>query len=67
MADDGERANAEADVARDAEIQNMRNQRITSLIEDCEDCGLEIPKERKEAYPAATRCIHCQEIAESNT
>lgn len=67
MADDVDRANEVAEVAREAEIQSMRNQRRVSLVEDCEDCGEPIPKARKQAYPAATRCIFCQELVESNT
>jgi len=27
----------------------------------CEDCGEVIPPERLEAYPAATRCLSCEE------
>ena len=27
----------------------------------CEDCGRVIPSERLEAYPAATRCLSCEE------
>lgn len=26
----------------------------------CEDCGSEIPEERRAAAPFAIRCIHCQ-------
>lgn len=30
----------------------------------CGDCGAAIPLPRLDAYPAATRCIRCQEAAE---
>lgn len=28
---------------------------------DCEACGIEIPKARREAVPGARLCVHCQE------
>ena len=31
---------------------------------ECIDCGSPIPYERLAAYPAATRCVGCQESAE---
>ena len=31
---------------------------------ECIDCGNPIPYERLAAYPAATRCVACQENAE---
>lgn len=30
--------------------------------EECEDCLQPIPAKRREAYPAATRCVGCQQI-----
>lgn len=30
--------------------------------DECEDCGCEIPADRRAAAPWAVRCIHCQEI-----
>lgn len=35
-----------------------------ALDQECEDCGLDIPKERREAAPWATTCIDCQSIRE---
>jgi DnaK suppressor protein len=32
---------------------------------ECIDCGVEIPYARLAAYPAAKRCVACQEIAEA--
>ena len=32
---------------------------------ECIDCGVEIPYPRLAAYPAAKRCVACQEIAEA--
>lgn len=34
---------------------------------DCIDCGEEIPLARRQAYPAATRCISCQQEYEGKT
>ncbi len=31
---------------------------------DCDDCGCAIPEARRAAYPAARRCVSCQEQAE---
>lgn len=33
-------------------------------LEECEDCGDDIPKERQLAVAGCTRCIHCQTIFE---
>jgi DnaK suppressor protein len=32
---------------------------------ECIDCGVPIPYARLAAYPAAMRCVGCQEIAEA--
>jgi phage/conjugal plasmid C-4 type zinc finger TraR family protein len=32
--------------------------------QDCAVCGAEIPEPRRRAFPAATRCIACQEQSE---
>jgi RNA polymerase-binding transcription factor len=32
---------------------------------ECVDCGIEIPLARLAAYPAAKRCVSCQEAAEA--
>jgi DnaK suppressor protein len=32
---------------------------------ECIDCGTEIPFARLSAYPAAKRCVSCQEVAEA--
>lgn len=33
-------------------------------LEECEDCGEDIPKARREAQLGVTRCIHCQGLFE---
>lgn len=42
---------------------------ISSLLErkgylTCEECGNDIPAERRAAYPAARTCVPCQTIIE---
>lgn len=37
----------------------------TDGLADCIDCGVEIPAERREAAPGATRCINCERTAEA--
>ena len=34
------------------------------LYDRCQDCGVEIPAARLQAYPMALRCIACQTRAE---
>lgn len=31
---------------------------------ECEDCGVDIPEDRRQAAPGATRCIDCQRLRE---
>ncbi len=33
--------------------------------EECEECGIEIPRARREAYPSAVCCVECQSIREA--
>jgi phage/conjugal plasmid C-4 type zinc finger TraR family protein len=35
-------------------------------LEECEDCGLDIPEERRKAAKGCIRCIHCQTLFERN-
>lgn len=32
--------------------------------EECEDCGDNIPEDRREAYPGCKRCVTCQQLVE---
>ena len=55
-------------VSRDlAELANVE-QALARITEgsygECADCGNTIPHERLAAYPAARRCVACQENAE---
>jgi RNA polymerase-binding transcription factor DksA len=42
----------------------LAKQRAQPSLEECEDCGEEIPKERQLASRGCTRCIHCQGVYE---
>lgn len=64
MADNADRAavtiqqSLEATLARRAELATQ------STNSECDDCGYEIPAERREAAPWAATCIECQGIRE---
>lgn len=42
----------------------MAKQRAQESLEECEDCGDEIPQARRKAVPGVTKCIYCQERSE---
>jgi phage/conjugal plasmid C-4 type zinc finger TraR family protein len=49
--------------------ENEKNASIAATLArtgsaDCDDCGRAIPEARRAAYPAARRCVSCQEQAE---
>lgn len=44
--------------------QALAKQRATPSLEECEDCGEEIPEQRRVASPGCTRCIYCQGLYE---
>jgi phage/conjugal plasmid C-4 type zinc finger TraR family protein len=39
-------------------------QRSQPSLEECEDCGEDIPDERRKIALGCTRCIHCQALYE---
>ncbi|WP_028447778.1 TraR/DksA C4-type zinc finger protein [Chitinimonas koreensis] len=57
----------EVDLANDA-VQNRLDGAIAMQraalhrqgTPECEDCGDDIPLDRRAVYPAATRCVACQ-------
>lgn len=51
--------NAVADVRRALEKQASQ-----PSLEECEDCGEEIPEERRNFVKGCTRCIYCQGLYE---
>jgi len=44
--------------------QELAKQRAQPSLEECEECGEDIPKARQLAQPGVTRCIFCQELHE---
>lgn len=32
--------------------------------EECEECGIDIPADRRKAYPSAVCCVECQSLRE---
>jgi len=48
-----------------SKVQEMlAKQRSQPSLEECEDCGEDIPKARREAVRGITRCIYCQGLFE---
>ena len=41
-----------------------RNIRTGPSLEECTDCGLDIPLQRRQAVSGCLRCIHCQTVYE---
>jgi phage/conjugal plasmid C-4 type zinc finger TraR family protein len=44
--------------------EQLAKQRLQPSLEECEDCGEEIPQQRREIALGCTRCIHCQGLYE---
>lgn len=44
--------------------EKLAEQRKFVSLEECAECGEEIPKARQEAIPGVQLCIHCQTIEE---
>jgi phage/conjugal plasmid C-4 type zinc finger TraR family protein len=54
----------------DASVEDAVNRARSALaggrsLPECESCGAAIPQARREAVPGVTRCVACQEAAES--
>lgn len=48
-----------------AEVQRqMAAKRTQPSLEECEDCGEEIPLQRRQLLGGVTRCVHCQNLWE---
>lgn len=55
-----DQAQLQNDLANQAAIARAAAQKSGPGRADCEDCGNEIPAERRAANPSATRCVYCQ-------
>lgn len=60
MSDTIDEAAAATELEREALIALAADQVAQPGSIHCEECGSEIPMERRAAAPFATRCIHCQ-------
>jgi RNA polymerase-binding transcription factor DksA len=58
-------AEVQRDIVELRELNAARARLEAGTYGACLDCGVEIPVERLEAYPAAIRCTPCQARAES--
>ena len=59
-----EHADRITQAARDAAVERARRQSQAAGQAECDDCGDEIPADRRQACPWAIRCIHCQSAFE---
>jgi RNA polymerase-binding transcription factor DksA len=59
-----ERAEAMVTAERDKAIADIRAQLAEAGADECEACGEDIPKERRDAMPSARRCTTCEERRE---
>ena len=55
-----EQAEAMVTAERDKAIADIRAQLAEPGADDCEDCGDEIPVQRRAAMPSARRCADCE-------
>ena len=42
----------------------LAEQASHASLEQCEDCGDEIPEQRRLRIPGCTRCVYCQDVWE---
>ncbi len=54
------------DASVEDEVKRARSQLAGGRsLAECEECGAAIPEARRRAVPGVTRCVACQEAAES--
>lgn len=61
-----EHAEALTDAQRLNALQSAHDACTRTGQAECDDCGEDIPRARRAAFPAAIRCIHCQTAYESS-
>lgn len=66
MADDVDMIQHLDEMAMDGKLAAIRSRTETTELapEDCDDCGGDIPMERRRAAPWTRRCVRCQTLAE---
>lgn len=71
--DPSDRATELEEIARDDALAEQRfragleGKTVEDSAEECAVCGTDIPQARREAYPGAQTCVHCQEELERAT
>lgn len=63
---DRETGEARVEQERDAKVSAARHALRQQGTVECVDCEREIPEARRRAHPSATRCLECQEVAETD-
>ena len=63
-ADLGDRATCIEGLERSAGVAAVQARLLGAGSDECEDCGCEIPQQRRAAAPWATRCAPCQNAKE---
>ena len=51
-------------IQSDALDAHRRRRSVGGGLEECEDCGEQIPERRRKAVPGCTRCVDCQQKLE---
>lgn len=64
MADNADRAAVTIQQSLEAVLASRAMLATQATNSECDDCGYEIPADRREAAPWATTCIECQGIRE---
>jgi len=68
MADKADIAGDYIEQSLELALQNQRKQaRANSTDPYCEECGTEIPAQRREAVPGCATCVDCQQLLEAKT
>lgn len=64
MADIADKANDLAEEERQRVLERRKNDKPVCTLTECEECGDDIPAERRKAVPHTRLCVFCQEIKE---
>ena len=64
MADNADIANELMEMRLEDSLASRLLPSAPATSPECEDCGAEIPAQRRQAAPWATTCIECQGIRE---
>lgn len=65
MADQADMAQMEAEMISEAMMRFRASEQQGESLAECEKCGNEIPKARREAIKACRLCVECQSVNET--